>query len=178
MSDQTAPLKIAWCSAKASKYACVRWHYSRTMPSGKTAKLGVWEDGRFIGSVIFGSGANRNIGMPYGLNQHQVCELVRVALDKHKTPVTRIISICLKMLRKRYPGLKVVVSYADTEQGHQGIIYKAGNWVFEGETKGDYSVWFRGEWRHKRTVDAIRGNHIGLPRKETKPKLKFHYMLK
>ena len=171
-------LKIDWCSQKAAAFACQRWHYSRSMPSGKSAKLGVWENGRYIGALVFASGANRNIGKPYGLNQQQVCELVRVALDKHKTPVTKIIAISLKMIRKRYPGLRVVVSYADGEQGHEGTIYKAGNWTFEGSTKGDYQVLYRGKWRHKRTVDAIRGNHIGLKKKECKPKRKFSYRLK
>ena len=41
-------LKVDWCSYEAAKYAVMHWHYSKTMPAGKTVKLGVWENGRFI----------------------------------------------------------------------------------------------------------------------------------
>ena len=42
-------LKIDWATHKAAKYACENWHYSKCLPSGKTVKLGVWEDNNFIG---------------------------------------------------------------------------------------------------------------------------------
>ncbi len=34
-------LRVDWCSHKAAKYAVTHWHYSRTMPSGKLAKIGL-----------------------------------------------------------------------------------------------------------------------------------------
>ena len=45
-------LKIDWCSYDAVKYAAQHWHYSRSLPCSKTARLGVWEDDRFIGAVV------------------------------------------------------------------------------------------------------------------------------
>ena len=93
-------LKIDWATYKAAKYAVMHWHYSKAMPAGKLVKIGVWENEKFIGCVIFGRGANNNIGKPYGLNQTQACELVRVALTNHLTPVTKIVAYSLKMLIK------------------------------------------------------------------------------
>ena len=60
-------LKIDWATYKAAKYAVEHWHYSRCMPKSKLSKIGVWENGKFIGAVIFGYGATPEIGKPYRL---------------------------------------------------------------------------------------------------------------
>lgn len=127
-------LKLDWCSHQAAKYAVEHWHYSRTMPAGKLARLGVWESGSFIGSIIFGTGACPQIARPFGLDRLEVCELVRVALKSHFAPVSRIVSIALLLLKRQFSGLRLVVSYADPEQGHTGKIYQAGNWLYLGTT--------------------------------------------
>jgi hypothetical protein len=63
MMDQ---LIVAPCSHDAAKHAVMNWHYSRAMPTGKFVKLGVWEDSRFIGAVLFGRGPARQLGNPFG----------------------------------------------------------------------------------------------------------------
>ena len=129
-------LRLDWCSHEAAKYAVEHWHYSRSMPAGKSVKIGAWED-NFIGCVMFSRGSNKAIGRPYGLPQTQVCELARVALTSHAATVTRIVSISLKMLRRQSPDLRLIVSYADPREGHIGAIYQAGNWIFCGLSSGD-----------------------------------------
>lgn len=125
-------LKIDWASYDATKYACTNWHYSKSVPAGKLVKVGAWEDDKFIGVVLFGRGANNNMLKPYGLNADQGCELVRIALRQHKTPVSKILSIAIKFLKKSNSGLKLVVSYADADQNHHGGIYQATNWIYTG----------------------------------------------
>jgi hypothetical protein len=46
--------------------------------------------------------------------------LCRIALSKHATPVSRIISIAMKMLKREMPGIRLLVTYADLNQGHEG----------------------------------------------------------
>ena len=106
-------LRLDWCSYEAAKYAVEHWHYSRSMVAGKSSKVGVWEDGKFIGCVVFSRGANNHLGSPYGLEQTDLCELTRVALTRHVAPVSRIVSIAVRMLRKQSPGLRLIVSFAD-----------------------------------------------------------------
>jgi hypothetical protein len=125
-------LKLDWCSHEAAKYAVEHWHYSRSMPTPPVIKIGAWEDGKFIGCVLFSRGANNNLGKPYGLDVTEVCELTRVALSRHITPVSRIVSIAIKFLRKQSPGTRLIVSFADPNQGHLGIIYQAGGWIYSG----------------------------------------------
>lgn len=125
-------LKIDWATAAAAKFACLNWHYSRCVPVFKCVRVGVWENDLFIGVVLFGQGATPEIGSPYGLQGTEICELTRVALTKHKTPVSKIIAVALKFLRKQCPGLRAVVSFADAAQGHHGGIYQAGGWIYVG----------------------------------------------
>ena len=125
-------LRLDFCSAEAARYACKHWHYSCSVPFGKSVKIGVWEDGQFIGVIIYAQGANYNIAKPFAMRQEQVVELCRVALKGHKAPVSRIVAISLRLLKKVCPGIELVVSYADADQGHYGGIYQAGNWIFIG----------------------------------------------
>ncbi len=104
------------------------------MPAGKLVRIGAWERDYFIGCILFSSSASPWLGSPYGLTQFQTCELVRVALRKHEAPVSRMVSIALRLLRRQSPGLRLVVSYADPEQGHVGGIYQAGGWVYDGRS--------------------------------------------
>jgi hypothetical protein len=146
-------LKLDWCSHEAAKYAVEHWHYSKTMPRSKMVRVGVWEDERFVGCVIFSYGATPQIGSPYGLTQIEVCELTRVALTTHKAPTSKIVSFAIRMLKSLAPGLRLIVSFADGEQNHLGIIYQATNWVYAGMVKpGRVGFMVRGKKTHTRTV--------------------------
>jgi hypothetical protein len=127
-------LKLDWCSEAAAKYAVETWHYSKRLPVFKKVRIGCWEDGKFIGAVLFGQGATPEFGKRFGLSRLQVCELTRVALGSHETPTSRIIRLALKMLKNHCPNLRIVISFADSEQGHYGGIYQAGNWVYAGQS--------------------------------------------
>lgn len=150
-------LVVAPCSRKAAEYAVMHWHYSQKMPAGKLITLGAWEGGRYIGAVIYGRGANNRLGQPYGLNQSQVVELVRVALTGHTAPVSQIVAETLRALRATNPGLRLVVSYADPEQGHHGGIYQAGNWIYTGTSTAQSELIIGGKFVHKRTAHALYG---------------------
>lgn len=169
-------LKVAPCTKDAAKHAVMSWHYSKSMPSGKLATFGVWENGRFVGCVIYGGGANCNISKPFKMRQMEVVELVRVALNKHETPVSRIISITIRMLKKACPGLRIIISYADTAQGHTGQIYKAGNWVYLGTVSPSHTL-INGKVVHRRTASSKYGTTVGIKSIATKPKHKFGYPL-
>ena len=165
-------LYLAYCSFASAKFATENWHYSRSMPSGKLIKIGIWEDDKFTGCIIFGRGANNNIGKPYSLGQTEVCELVRVALRNHSAPVTRIVSIAINILKRNSPAIRLIVSYADTKQGHVGTIYQAGNWIYTGTTCGQ-SVMINGVVEHRRTVFSRLGSCKGLKFVKDKPKHKY-----
>lgn len=154
------PLKLDWCTQEAATYAVEKWHYSRRMPKSKLVKVGVWEGGRFVGCVIFGNGATPNLLKPYGLGRFEGCELVRVALTRHRTPVSRIVAVALRMLKAKFPRLRLVVSFADPDQGHVGTIYQAGGWVFAGRSVPCREFVIRGRRWHPRALNASKPAHL------------------
>src|SRR5262245_23464498 len=150
-------LKLAWCSYNAARYAVQHWHYSRSLPSSKTARVGVWENSKFIGAIVFAWGANLRLAGEFGLKMIQCAELCRVALAKHETPVSRIVTIAVKMLKRTMPGIRLIVSYADPEQGHVGKIYQAMGWIYVGESKGPGGMMLKGKPTHRRTINSKYG---------------------
>lgn len=159
-------LKIDWATHEAAKFACINWHYSKCMPAGKIVKIGVWENGKFIGAVLFSRGANNNIGRPFGLTAVNVCELTRISLTEHVTPVSRIAAIAMRFLYNNSPGLCLIVSYADPQQGHHGGIYQAGGWVYVGKSQAQREVLHKGKIMHKRTANALFGTIKGMEKSE------------
>lgn len=149
--------KMDWCSHQAARYAVENWHYSKVMPAGKAVKIGAWEDGQFVGVIIFSRGANNHIGNPYGMTQFEVCELTRVAMREHKTPISKMLAIAIKMLKKQSPGIKLIVSYADADQEHLGGIYQATNWIFTGlMNEGTTSAFIvKGRKRHPKSIHSL-----------------------
>lgn len=150
-------LKVDWATHEAAKYACENWHYSGCLPVGKLVKVGAWENQRFIGVVLFGRGATPNMPKPYGLTQDKAVELTRVALTKHATPVSKIVAIAIRFLKSANPKLRLIVSYADLDQGHHGGIYQAGNWIYQGVFNAGSRQGFmiRGKLRHNKSVHSM-----------------------
>jgi hypothetical protein len=147
-------LKIDWATHDAARYACEHWHYSKCVLAGKLVKVGAWENGNFIGVVLFGRGATPNLGRPYNLQQDECVELVRIALAHHKTSVSRIAAIAIKFLKRSNPRLRLIVSFADQSQGHHGGIYQAGNWIYNGSGQEATFYKIHGKLTHPRSIGA------------------------
>ena len=88
------------------------------------------------------------------------------------------------------PGIRLIVSYADLNQGHEGKIYQASNWLFVGKTGYEAGIMLNGKLTHRRTINskygtsdyrmAARTRGSVRPRVEGKPKLSicFRSMMK
>lgn len=148
-------LKVDWCTYEAAKYACENWHYSKRMPVNKTVKIGVWENDKFIGCVIFSPGATPALYKTYNISQQQGCELTRIALKKHISPVSKILSLSLKFLKKSNPGMILVISFADTAQNHHGGIYQATNWIYVGVAGPRLLPKLNGKFIHERSLSVL-----------------------
>ena len=178
---QNKSLYIDYCSHKVATYSVLRWHYSRRMPKSKLVKFGVWEYGTFKGSVIYGLGANPKSGAFLNISNFECPELVRVALDKHDNNVSKIVSFTLKKIKKDFPKLKAIVSYADPEKGHKGKIYQAMNWSYIGKTASSRIYLEHGKEIHSKTIsDRVRFNKLpkdhNLEFKVVKGKYKYVYL--
>lgn len=153
-----ANLRVDWATHEAAKYACENWHYSKCIPKSKLAKFGVWESSVFKGAIIYGVGATSDLVKRYGLLPEEGCELVRIALKDHETTVSRIISISIRQLKKTFPGLRLVVSFADPEQGHHGGVYQASGWIFTGNSQSSDEYIYKGKrWQGRSFRNQYKG---------------------
>lgn len=148
-------LEIA--SNKAVKYACMNFHYAKSVPVN-TFGYSVFNDKKeWCGVVLYGTGATPNIGSQYNLKQGQIVELVRMALNGKQNSTSKAMSISLKLLNKKLPLCKLVVSYADIDQEHIGIIYQATNWFYVGDCNQNTRTGFiiNGKKIHNKTLHGM-----------------------
>lgn len=156
-----ADLRIDWATHEAAKYACEKWHYSKSLPVGKLVKIGAWEKGEFVGVVLFAWGMNKSLGSPYGLQMNECCELVRVAMKPHECAVSRVVALAFRFLRNQSQGIRLVVSFADPAAGHHGGIYQAGGWTYTGQSANNFEWQLNGKRLNKR---AYTGHNFGNPK--------------
>lgn len=113
-------------------------HYSKSINGCKVSvAFALYEGVELVGAVLFGS-LSTTAWKRYGENEADVVELRRlVCLDRcPRNTESWLIAKCLQFL-KRNTSYKVCVSYADPHHGHNGVIYQASNWNYEGQTAPD-----------------------------------------
>jgi hypothetical protein len=118
---------------KDTKPFILNIHYARRMPSISFA-YGLFNHDELVGVVTYGSPASPPLcrGVAGEQNKHLVLELNRLVL-KYNLPneASRLVGASLKML----PRPRIIVSYADTAQDHNGTVYQACNFLFTGTSK-------------------------------------------
>ena len=109
-----------------------RIHWSNIVRNTHYVCYGAEYDGRWYAVGIWSSPVAQNRFK----DGKQILELRRLAIcrDAPHNTATRMLSIMIKMIKKKFPDIKRLISYQDTEV-HKGIIYKAGNWIRSNETK-------------------------------------------
>lgn len=146
---------------QAIRYACLKFHYAKAVPSIKYG-YNIYQDKEWCGVILFGLGANRNIASPFGLLQGEVFELVRVALNGKQKTTSECVAAAMRQLHKDAPQIKLLVSYADCDQGHVGTIYQATNWIYLGKCGENKRSAFiiNGKKIHPRTIGSSGGKQM------------------
>ena len=122
-------------------------HYAKRLPSISYA-FGLYDDIELKGIVTFGMPASNSLceGVCGVENKHLIIELNRLCLqDNTKNQASFLVSNAIRLL----PKPMVIVSYADTAQGHIGYVYQATNFLFTGTTK-ERTDMDAGEGKHSR----------------------------
>jgi len=114
-------------------------HYSGKVVQNSQVHLGVFLDGRCGGALQFGPSLDKRkiMGLVEGTGWNEFIELNRMALADWlpRNGESRAISVAMKILKKNYPQLKWVVSFADATQCGDGTIYRASGFVLTGIKK-------------------------------------------
>ena len=128
-------------------------HYAKRMPSISYA-FGLYDDGNLVGVCTYGVPPSPTLceGLCGVEHKEKVLELNRLVIDSNKKNCASIlVSNSLKLL----PKPSIVVSYADTKQGHVGYVYQATNFLYTGITEKRMEWAVEGmEHLHSKTLSA------------------------
>lgn len=140
-STEEKGYEVCHLSARETHWWLLNIHYARRIPS-ISHSFGLLKDGELVGVVTYGIPASNTLcrGICGAEQEKNVLELNRLVLrDNLPNEASRLVGNSLKML----PTPRIVVSFADTEHDHVGIVYQATNFLYTGlSTK-------RNEWAVK-----------------------------
>ena len=109
------------------------YHYSGKVAANSQLHFGVYLNGKCGGAMQFGPPIDRRNLLPLveGTKFNNFLELNRMAFADWlpKNSESRAISFALKTIRKKYPFIEWVVSFADGTQCGDGTIYRASGFL-------------------------------------------------
>jgi hypothetical protein len=147
-------MKLEKASHKAIKYACLNFHYAKTVPASSISYSVFNDKKEWCGIVSFCYPSGVMSGKQFNLVQGQFIELNRMALNGKQESTSKVLSLAIKLFKKQNPTVKLLISYSDKGQKHFGTIYQATNWIYVGENESSGKDYFyKGKWRHDRTLN-------------------------
>ena len=112
-------------------------HYSHKFYNASYIHLGVELDGKLVGVLQYGYAMNPASmdGVVAGTKIDEYLELNRMWFcdDSPPNAKTMAISYSIKYIKRKYPKIAWVQSFADERCGKLGIVYQAANFIYCGE---------------------------------------------
>lgn len=145
---------VVHCERSEVKDFIEKWHYSKSINGLMSDYCFKLMDGnRMIGAMIYGRFAMANVWKKYSNSPEEVIELRRLCCidDTPKNTESYFIGNTLRWL-KNNTTIKTVISYADPEYGHEGIIYRASNFKDIGKTSAGKVIMYNGKKYHDKAV--------------------------
>ena len=128
---------------KLSNEIIVKNHYSKKYYNATYIHLGLFENKILKGILQYGYAMNPAScsSVVEGTKQDEYLELNRMWLSDEieiKYPESQAISMSISFIKKKYPKIKWVQSFADERCGGFGIVYQACSFSYYGEHKSDF----------------------------------------
>ena len=173
----TSKLSIRQVDKPIAKKMIVKHHYSQLWTKCSVA-LGLYyqtgkqhsffdeQEEKLIGVCVFGDPVGRESGGSISelIPRNQVYELTRLYIhdDYGSNIESYFISQCMSWLKLNKPNIQALISYADPNEGHPGIIYQATNWLYQGiigSTTWAFKFSPQDRWKHGRTIFPYYGTN-------------------
>lgn len=126
-------IRVAPVSSHDANALVKRVHYSGKVVNNSQLHLGVFLDGRLEGVMQFGPSLDKRkmLGLVEGTGWNEFLELNRMAFSERlpRNSESRALGVAFRLIRKHYPHIKWVVSFADGTQCGDGTIYRASGFV-------------------------------------------------
>ena len=152
---------VEYINRKAVKGFIEKYHYSKNINGIQSYHhFGLYTKGNFglpkmIGAMLYGIPSMPATAKKYNpINPNRCMELRRLVCidDTPKNTESYFVGKTLRWL-KTNSNTEVVVSFADQHYGHSGIIYKASNFEYLGETAKARILMVDGKEYHARSLN-------------------------
>lgn len=111
-------------------------HYSGKVTSNSQLHFGAFYNDVLHGAMSFGPSIDKRkmLNTVSGTKWNNFLELNRMAFDDYlpKNSESRSISVAMKLIKKNYPNIEWIVSFADGAKCGDGTIYRASGFVLVG----------------------------------------------
>ena len=115
----------------------IKNHYSKKVYTATYIHLGLFIEGEMMGVLQYGYAMNpASCGsVVKGTEKDQYLELNRMWISDNagEYPESRAISLSIKYIKRKYPKIKWIQSFADERCGGFGIVYQACSFSYYGE---------------------------------------------
>lgn len=137
-------LRVAPIAAQDANRLVKKVHYSGKVVNNTQLHFGVFWNGRLEGALQFGPSLDRRklITLVTGTKWNDFLELNRLAFTDGlpRNSESRAIAVAMRLIRKHYPNIQWIVSFADGTQCGDGTIYRASGFVLTG-IKKNTQIW-------------------------------------
>ena len=120
-------------SAKAANELVKRVHYSGKVVPNSQLHFGAYLNGKLEGAMQFGPSMRKDLIRPLvdGTGWNGFIELNRMAFSDRlpRNSESRAMAVAFRLIKKHYPHIEWIISFADGSQCGDGAIYRASGFV-------------------------------------------------
>lgn len=154
-------IKLKVIPSKVANDFVKKHHYSGKVVPNSKLHFGAFYNNILHGVMSFGPSINKKgtINLVKNTKWNSFIELNRMAFDDvlPKNSESRCIAMSFKLLKKKAPHIKWVISFADATQCGDGTIYRASNFKLVGISKNSS---LRVDPVTKKTMHVIQAHHL------------------
>lgn len=152
-------IRIEPISSSIANAFIKKYHYSGKVTSNSQLHFGAFYNSILHGAMSFGPSLDKSkiIGLVKDTKWNDFLELNRMAFDDFlpKNSESRSIAIAMRLIKKHYPNIEWVVSFADGTQCGDGAMYRASGFVLTAIRESNNLARLpSGEVIHKMTIQS------------------------
>lgn len=158
-------------AASQANQLCKRLHYSGKVVPNSQLHFGVFLNGICQGVMQFGPSMDKRktIGLVKDTSWNGFLELNRMAFSEvlPRNSESRAIAVAIKLIKKHYPHVKWILSFADATVCGDGAIYRASGFKLIGINKNT-ALWLMRDGTRKSTMSLYHETGLRISQKRIK----------
>ncbi|HOX21965.1 MAG TPA: hypothetical protein PLL10_00760 [Elusimicrobiales bacterium] len=150
-------LKISPISNKLGREFVAQYHYAVICPPITKVTYGLFQNDKLVGVALWGFGTRPmhtirrmfpSLGVKHYLELNRFCVLDEMPRNTE----SGFLSLCAQQIKKDFPEVKLLFSWADGLRGKPGYVYQAASFLYGGFIKSQFYSTADGEVVHPRLL--------------------------